>query len=125
MILTLRLRNSTFAFSFLVQPAASGGGDKPKRKLVRVPIPTAALRSEVVGMMSAPAPGSKPYWVFGLPIWRHYQTTHLLQNDGTPQLELELKTTRSDASKSSKQETKKKKKKKKKKKQSSSQKSEL
>ena len=41
-------------------------------------------------MMSEPGPGAKPYWVFGLPLWRHHQTTHVLQADGTPQLQLQL-----------------------------------
>lgn len=77
--------NTTLAFSFLVQPA---NGEKPR--LVRMPMPTAALRSELVGMMSEPGPGAKPYWVFGLPLWRHHQTTHVLQADGTPQLQLQL-----------------------------------
>ena len=123
----------------MVQPANNGKDNRPERKLVRVPIPTAALRAELVGMMSAPAPGSKPYWVFGLPIWRHYQTSHLLQNDGTPQLELELKdigsltgqlskktpTKQKQQQQQQQQQKKKKKKKKKQKQKSDTHKSEL
>ena len=28
-------------------------------------------------MMSAPGPGSLQYWVFGLPLWRSYSSTHV------------------------------------------------
>jgi hypothetical protein len=68
------------------RPAVQGGAPR----LVRVALPSHGLRSELVGMMSAPAtPSTKPYWVFGLPLWRHYRTTHVLLPDGTPQLQLD------------------------------------
>lgn len=41
--------------------------------------------------MMGPPPDdfTKPYWVFGLPLWRHYRTTHIMRSVGLPQLMLE------------------------------------
>ena len=33
--------------------------------------------------------GQKPYWVFGLPLWRSYRTTHIYRQHGLPQLALQ------------------------------------
>ena len=45
--------------------------------------------NEMVGMMSPPGAGQKPYWVFGLPLWRSYRTTHIYRQHGLPQLALQ------------------------------------
>jgi hypothetical protein len=40
------------------------------------------------GMMGPPADEyTKPYWVFGLPLWRYYRTTHIMRSEGLPQCE--------------------------------------
>lgn len=79
-----RPEGTTLALSFRIQP------DKPgaESQLVRIPLPNPS--GELAGMMGPPPDEfSKPYWVFGLPLWRYYRTIHIMRSVGLPQLMLE------------------------------------
>lgn len=79
-----RPEDTTLALSFRIQPDEPGA----ESQLVRIPLPNPS--GELAGMMGPPPDEySKPYWVFGLPLWRYYRTTHIMRSVGLPQLMLE------------------------------------
>eukprot|EP01043_Picozoa_sp_COSAG02_P041157 COSAG02_NODE_3390_length_6822_cov_7.140860_3_plen_129_part_00 len=79
-----RPEGTTLALSFRIQPDEPGVGSQ----LVRIPLPNPI--GELAGMMGPPPDEfSKPYWVFGLPLWRYYRTIHIMRSVGLPQLMLE------------------------------------
>ncbi len=79
-----RPEGTTLALSFRIQPDEPGADSQ----LVRIPLPNPT--GELAGMMGPPPDEySKPYWVFGLPLWRYYRTIHIMRSVGLPQLMLE------------------------------------
>lgn len=79
-----RPEGTTLALSFRIQPDEPGVDSQ----LVRIPLPNPS--GELAGMMGPPPDEyTKPYWVFGLPLWRYYRTIHIMRSEGLPQLMLE------------------------------------
>lgn len=79
-----RPEGTTLALSFRIQPDEPG----VESQLVRIPLPNPS--GELAGMMGPPPDEyAKPYWVFGLPLWRYYRTVHIMRSVGLPQLMLE------------------------------------
>ena len=79
-----RPEGTTLALSFRIKPDDPGTDSQ----LVRIPLPNPS--GELAGMMGPPPDEySKPYWVFGLPLWRYYRTIHIMRSVGLPQLMLE------------------------------------